>query len=44
MLFSSLVETARNSPFKSPLTVAQCEASSPVEGRSIAAAAAAEGG
>lgn len=45
MLFSSLVETARNSPFKSPLTIAQCEASSPVEGRSIAAAAAAvEGG
>lgn len=45
MLFTSLVETARNSPFKSPLTDAQCEASSPVEGRTIAAAATAvEGG
>lgn len=50
MLFSSILEAARNSPFKSPFTAAQCDAVAPaadatslVSGRSIAAAAAAEG-
>lgn len=34
-MFSSLIETARNSPFKGPLTVAQCaDGSAPANGDS----------
>jgi len=46
-MFSSFFETARNSPFRTPLTAARCDAAAPVvdpqpvEGRQIAAAAAA---
>lgn len=49
-MFSSFLETARNSPFKGPFSRAQCDTetiepqqSSLVSGRSIAAAATAEG-
>ncbi|XP_037036407.1 phosphate carrier protein, mitochondrial-like [Bradysia coprophila] len=47
MLFSSLIESARQSPFKGPFSRAECESSSTsnqlVPGRNIAAAATASG-
>lgn len=47
MLFSSLMESARQSPFKGPFSRAECESSSAnnqlVSGRTIAAASVAPG-
>ena len=43
-MFNGLLDAARNSPFKTPFTRAQCEASdkSLVKGRTIAAASGSE--